>query len=389
MNRRLAFLATALFLCATHPSAQEAISPERVMQKVADKLVAVKQLGYKHRFEYRVPSQERMMVFEAVAYLDLKPEDRTSQFRFQFTFDDRIDTFNGTERFMLDHKGKKLYVDSKPSFASAGNISLQNSPLSLKYALPKIIANASIPKKVSLVRAGDRDQYLIEFALYKGTLNSAGEIIETGPEMTNKYQLKIDKATLLPVEVIETNDKGDSTLTTTYTEITEKPPAPAALTWYFSTYQNDYTLTKQEDLKLIESGKAAPEFSLAGFPTGPKASIDQYKGKMVLVEFWIAHCGFCISAVPKLNDIASKYKGRGLELVSINMYDPAATIESFKKKNKPEYTILTGGESIAKHYGVDAYPALVLIDGSGKVIYSSSGLFEKELEAAITANLIQ
>jgi thioredoxin-related protein len=69
------------------------------------------------------------------------------------------------------------------------------------------------------------------------------------------------------------------------------------------------------------------------------------------------------------------------------MHDPPATIDFFKNKNKPEYVILTGGDSIAKAFGVEGYPAVVLIDKNGKVVYSSSGLFEKDLEAAIVANL--
>ena len=387
MKRLSTLLIATLFVFAAQIAAQEIASPEQVMQKVADKLAAVKHLGYRYNFDYSVPSQNRSRVAQGVAFLDLKPEDGTSQFRFRFIFDDLDDTFNGTERFLIDKKGKKLYVETKPLFKSFGNISLQNSPLSLKYALPKIIADRSIPKKVTSIRMGGLDGYLVEFALYKGTLSSAGDIIETGPEMTNKYQLKVDKKTLLPVEVIETNDKGDEVLTTTYTEVSEKPIAPPGPSWYFSTYQNEYALTKKEKLTLIESGKLAPAFKLAGFATGQTVSLNRYKGKLVLLEFWIAQCGFCIAAVPKLNETARKFKEKGLEIVSVNMYDPAATIELFKKKNKPEFMIVTGGESIAAPYGVEAYPALVLIDRSGKVVYSSSGLFEKELEAAIMTNL--
>jgi thiol-disulfide isomerase/thioredoxin len=389
MKRNPILLAAVILTIATQLHAQQIPSPVRVMQKVADKLASVKHLGYKYRFEYSVPSQDRTRVAQGVAFLDLKPEDGTSQFRFQFDFEDLMNTYNGTEQFYLEKKGKKLHVESKPMFKSQGNISLQNSPLSLKYALPKIIADKSIPKKVSLTRTGNRDHYVIEFSLYKGALNSAGEIIETGPEMTSKYQLKVDKSTFLPVEVIETNDKSDATLTTTYSEVTEKPPSPAAPSWYFSTYQNDYALQKKEKLVLIESGKAAPGFSLDGFASTTKTSLDQYKGKLVLLEFWITHCGFCIAAVPKLNSIHQNYRDKGVEVISINMYDPAATIESFNKKHKAEYMILTGGESIAGSYGVESYPAIVLIDRSGKVVYSTSGLFEKELEAAIVANLKQ
>ena len=49
--------------------------------------------------------------------------------------------------------------------------------------------------------------------------------------------------------------------------------------------------------------------------------------------------------------------------------------------------LLVRGDSIATMYGVDAYPALVLIDRSGTIVYSSSGLEEKGLEAAVVANL--
>ena len=382
-------LAAALFLFATNLNAQELLSPERVMQKVADKLTAVKMLGYKYTFEYKYPSQDRQMVEKAAAFIELKPADGASQFRFQFSGADRFDIYNGAERFILDKKTKKLHVDSKPVFNSFGNINLQNAPIALKSALPKIIADASIPKKVTLTASANRGQYLIEFSLLKRIINSSGDIIDIRPDLTNIYRVLVDKATLLPVEVEQSSDKNDEIIKTTFAEITEKPVVPTALSWYFSTYQNEYAIQKKEKLILIDAGKTAPEFNLAAFESGAKASIDQYKGKLLLLEFWIAHCGFCISAVPKLNDVSRRFRDKGLETVSINMYDPPATIDSFKKTTKPEFTILTGGDSIAAVYGVEAYPAFVLIDGAGKVIYSSSGLEEKELEAAIVANLKQ
>ena len=377
-----------LFLLAANGLSQDALPAQALMRKVSDKLASIKLLGYNYRFEFSYPSQGRLIEEQAEAFLDLKPADGTSQFRFQFVSPGKVAVFNGTERFFLVKEGKKIYVESKPSFKSFGDVFLQNSPLSLKYALPRIIADGTIQKKVSLVRSGDRDQYLIEFSLPKGIINSAGEIIEIRPDHTNLYKLKVDKATLFPVEVVQSNDKNDEVLKTTYVQITEKPAMmPADPSWFFSSYLNEYALQKKDTLTLIEPGKTAAEFSLARFGSVPNISLDQYKGKLVLLEFWIAHCGFCIAAVPKLNDISRKFRDRGLEIVSINMYDPASTIEAFKKKNGPEFAIATGGDSIATAYGVDAFPALVLLDPSGKVVYSSSGLQEKELEAAIVSNL--
>lgn len=228
---------------------------------------------------------------------------------------------------------------------------------------------------------------MFEFSLRKRIINSEGEVIEIRPDHTNLLRFTVDRSTLLPVEVVQSNDSNDEVLKATFSDVTEKPALPDAPSWFYSSYLNEYTLQRKDKLTLIETEKAAPESSLLGFESAEMISSDKYKGKLVLLEFWIAHCGFCIAAVPKLNAISRMFSNMGLEVVSVNMYDPAGTIDTFKKKNKPEFTILTGGESIANTYGVESYPAIVLIGKDGKVVYSSSGLHDKELEDAIVANL--
>jgi thiol-disulfide isomerase/thioredoxin len=367
--------------------AQRTPSAEYVLQRVANKLAAVKLLGYRYAFEYNYPAQDRRTVVNAQVYFDLQPADRTDGFKFQFIEDDRLSVYNGSERFTADKKSKKLWVESSPAFKSSSDIFLVNSPLAFKYALPAITKDPSVHKKLSFSNIDGREYFLIEFSLKKAAINARGEIIEVRVDQNTNYRVTVDKKTFLPVEVVETNDKNDESVKRTFAEITEKPVVPRPPSWYFSAYMNEYQLEKKEKLTLIEPGKTSPDFKLASFGSPAQVSLDQYKGELVLLEFWIAHCGFCIAAVPKLNDISQRFEEKGLQLISINMHDPATTIEFFKKKNKPEYVILTGGESIAKPYGVEAYPAFVLVDRNGRVVYSSSGLDEKELEAAILANL--
>ena len=386
MKTLSAFLAAVLLLVA-NMSAQEDLSPERVMQKVADKLAAVKMLGYKYSFELTSPSQESSIKDQAEAFLDLRPADKALRFRFQFSGPERFSGYNGAERFTLDKMKKKIYVENKPSFESSGDIFLMNSPLAFKYAFPKIIANDSIRKKVTQEVSGVRAVYVIEFGLRKSTLTADGNIVEITPDQTELYRLTVDKETLLPVEVVQSNDKNDRSIKTTYSDVTERPLMPDASSWFYSGYLKDYVLQRKEKLTLIETGKVAPNFDLPRFNSADRVSLDQYKGKLMLVEFWITQCSFCIAAIPKLNLISQRFKDKGVELISINMYDSEATIEGFKKKHKPEFAILTGGESLEIVYGVQAFPAIVLIDTSGKVVYSSSGFFENEVVAAITANL--
>jgi thiol-disulfide isomerase/thioredoxin/outer membrane lipoprotein-sorting protein len=390
MIKRISSLSLAfavVLIAAGQARSQTNPSAETVMQKVAKKLAAVKLLGYKYNFEYSYPARDSRTVANAQAYFDLQPADQKDGFKFQFIGDERSSVYNGSERFIADKKSKKLYVESSPSFNSFGDIFLLNGPLALKYALPTILKNAAIQKKLSAVTISGREYYVLEFSLTKAAITSIGEIVEVRADQNSTYRVTVDKRTFLPVEVLQTNDKNDETVKCSFADITEKPVLPKSLSWYFSSYKNEYQLEKKEKLTLIEAGKISPSFKLAGYGSPVQVSLDQYKGKLVLLEFWITHCGFCVAAVPKLNAISQRFAEKGLQIISINMYDPAETIEFFKNKNKPEYMILTGGESIAKVYGVEAYPAIVLVDRNGKVVYSSSGLFEKELEAAIIAGL--
>ncbi|MDI1241892.1 MAG: TlpA disulfide reductase family protein [bacterium] len=388
MKRKFTLFAISLFLFVSQASAQD-FSSAKVIQSVVDKLNSVKQLGYKYSFELSYPSQDRNIKDQAEAFIDLRPADSGARFRFQFAGAERLSAYNGTERFTLDKKGKKIYVESKPTFDSFGDIYLMNSPIALKYALPKITTDKSISKKVTAVSSGWRNVYVIEFGLPKGILTAEGKIVEIRQDHTNLYRLTVDTETLLPIEIVQSNDKNDESVRTTYSNMTERPAMPAASSWFYSGYLKDFALQKKDKLTLIKAGKPAPVFSLDRYFAGSKISLDQFKGNLTLVEFWIAHCGFCIAAVPKLNLISRQYRDNGLETISINMYDPPATIEAFSKKNKPEYPILTGGDSIAVAYGVESYPAFVLIDKSGNVVYSSSGLEEEKLAAAIVVNLTQ
>jgi thiol-disulfide isomerase/thioredoxin len=378
---------TLLLFASQVTHAQTPPSAESVLHRVANKLAAVKLLGYKYNFEYNYPARDSRTVVSAQTYFDLQPADQKDGFKFQFIGDERSSVYNGSERFVMDKKSKKLYVESNPTFNSFGDIFLLNGPLALKFALPTILKDAAIQKKLSTTTINGREYYVVEFFLIKSAITSVGEIVAVRADQRATYRVTVDKKTFLPVEVLQTNDKNDESVRSAFTEITEKPLAPKPLSWYFSSYKNEYQLEKKDPLTLIEAGKSSPNFKLAGYRSAAEVSLDKYKGRLVLLEFWITHCGFCIAAVPKLNAISQKFQDKGLQVISINMHDPAETIDFFKGKNKPEYLILTGGDSIAKSFGVESYPAIVLVDKDGKVVYSSSGLFENALEAAIIANL--
>ena len=379
--------AAFLFIAAVQIPAQKSLSAEQVMQRAAEKLASVKVLGYKYKFEFRYPSQQRSLDVTAQAYLDLHPADGTADFKYQFLSDDRLSVYNGSESFIADKKTGKLLVQNKPSFDKDGSILLMNSPLTLKNALPRLIANTTIQKKLSVTNINGTDRYVIDFALPKAAINTIGQIYESRAEQAAIYRLTIDGGTFLPVEVLRTNDKNDESFKVSFSELTERPANPDDLSWYYSTYSKEYKLEKPENLELIKSGQKAPDLTLSRYGSGSQISLGQRSGKAVLLEFWIVNCGFCIAAVPKLNAIKEKFKDADFELISVNAGDSEKLIDFFTNKNKPEYTILKGDDAAAKSFGVSAYPSFVLIDKNGTVVYSMAGLEEKDLETWIVSAL--
>lgn len=113
---------------------------------------------------------------------------------------------------------------------------------------------------------------------------------------------------------------------------------------------------------------------MPAFKGGHEVSLSDYKGKLLLIEFWISHCGHCIRAVEALNAIRRDYPGEDLEIVSINIHDDAHVISRFIENNRPEYTMLVGGESVSQSYGIAAYPSAVLVGRDGRAL--TTGIFD-------------
>jgi thiol-disulfide isomerase/thioredoxin len=384
----LAIVVLTLSTLAAPAFAQKTPTADAVMQKVVNKLSSLKVLGYIYARELNYASEGYLSKTVTAGYMDFNHKESALGFRFQFSDDEILAIYNGTESFVAAKKKKIIQVRNSQTLKSFdGFASFYNSPLTLKYVLPKIIADKSIPRKITVAKVDGRNSYVIEFTLQNRTISTIGEIAPLRNERKSIYRVTVDAKTYLPVEVLLTNGENKDFTKTSFSNMTENPPAPSDLSWYYSSYTDEYKPDKSVDLTPIQVGQTPPALVLKQFESGSPISLEQYKGKVVLIEFWIAHCGFCIAAVPKLNQIARAFKDRDFQLISVNMYDPGQTIDLFKSKNAPEFPILIEGEAAAISYGVGSYPGLVLIGKDGKVAYSALGLDMKALEAAITASL--
>jgi peroxiredoxin len=151
------------------------------------------------------------------------------------------------------------------------------------------------------------------------------------------------------------------------------------------------SLFAQQDVHatLVRSAdrKPAPTFELAN-ETGKKVSIADYRGKVVLLNFWATDCGGCVLEIPSFIAIESADRGEDFTAVGISMdvsyenlknaEEAWAKVRPFVSTHKVNYPILMGDESVFGAYGLNALPATFLIDKSGRIAATYIGVVSKD-----------
>jgi thiol-disulfide isomerase/thioredoxin len=129
---------------------------------------------------------------------------------------------------------------------------------------------------------------------------------------------------------------------------------------------------------VVEIGKAAPPFKLRNL-TGGQVSLDQFKGKVVLLDFWATWCGPCRISMPLLENLQKEYGDR-LALIAINLQDPDNVVRDYvRAQNLHSIVLLDESGSVGESYGTDAIPMQVLIDREGIV---------RDIKTGVTPNTI-
>lgn len=133
------------------------------------------------------------------------------------------------------------------------------------------------------------------------------------------------------------------------------------------------TLSQAGELKAF-NGKATPPALILQDLHGKTHNLDDYKGKIVLVQFWATYCGPCREEMPTMNRMIKKMGDVPFEILAIDMGESRAEVEQFVSEVKPEFSILLDeeGESITA-WQVFAVPSNFIIDPQGKIRYTLFG----------------
>ena len=121
--------------------------------------------------------------------------------------------------------------------------------------------------------------------------------------------------------------------------------------------------------------KTAPDFQLETLE-GTPVSLNDLRGKKVVMSFWASWCGPCRMELPELQAFYDKYhaKNQGFEVLAISTDDTRREAERYVKDTKLTFPVLWDREGkVQEEYGVEGIPMLFVIDENGKVVDTQSG----------------
>lgn len=135
---------------------------------------------------------------------------------------------------------------------------------------------------------------------------------------------------------------------------------------------------KAASLKPDSERHAAPDFALKD-ADGKTVRLSDYKGKVVLLDFWATYCGPCKIEIPWFMDFERKHKDHGFSVLGISMDDDGwDAVKPFVNDVGINYRIVVGNDSTAEMYGgIEALPTTFLIDRDGKIAAVHVGLTSK------------
>lgn len=111
----------------------------------------------------------------------------------------------------------------------------------------------------------------------------------------------------------------------------------------------------------------APQFTLDS-RAGAKISLAQYKGQVVMLNFWASWCGPCRQEMPLLENIYKKYSKMGFTLIGVNVEPDSKAANAVLEKIPVSFPIVYDRDSkVSKLYDVSGMPSTVIIDRKGQV----------------------
>lgn len=308
-----------------------------------------------------------------------------------------IITFDGQSFIATDLKNKTQTISLKPSLAPEIASSLSQNfymIIDTKLDTSEIRANSQ-----NLEFAGTED--VNGEKCYKVTQKGEGHgefkveniyYFSTKDKLMKKYSSKIHnkenklvQSISFEISDLKLNNSIDNKLFTQNIDSVAYKLTNLDLTHNMDDPHKAMENMESEDNGLLKTGTVAPDWTLSD-PSGKKVSLSQFRGKIVLLDFWATWCNPCKMVMPALQKLHKKYADKGLVVIGINSFERDGDPVKYMKDQKYDYMLLLKGDEVATNYKVESIPSMYIIDKNGKIAHTELGAIpnlEEKLDAKI------
>ena len=119
--------------------------------------------------------------------------------------------------------------------------------------------------------------------------------------------------------------------------------------------------------RFVSMNAPAPDFTLKNRITGADVKLSNYRGRVVMVNFWAPWCPPCREELPDLVGLYEANRGKGFELLGVFVSGDPGGVDQMVRQHGIDYPVLTGDESVARAWLVNGIPTTYIIDREGVV----------------------
>jgi cytochrome c biogenesis protein CcmG/thiol:disulfide interchange protein DsbE len=137
------------------------------------------------------------------------------------------------------------------------------------------------------------------------------------------------------------------------------------------------------------AGGTAPDFSLKDI-SGKTVSLQDLRGKYVIIDFWATWCPPCLMSIPELVSLQRKYEEKGLVVIGISLDDPqkvdSRALTQFRDQHRIGYPILRADDRVVRDYagsGGMSIPTMFFVDREGRIVEKLVGFAPGRVEKSI------
>ncbi len=318
-------------------------------------------------------------------------------------------------RFIYDSpklRGEHLYDEHKQLFVDYDKKVIYYTKRPVAWGGMAVIGMSKSMHDIKLMLSAGKNDSTIVFSRQKDTIVDGKKCYLFNIKMPNQrfgydglvpeknetpYTIAIAKESFIPTYFFSESLDYRSYSTAVYTNVRFNEQLPKE-TWSVARFPKEYTREFRQmqiesapeiavDLRSETVSVKAPSWRLPSL-AGDTVALSDLKGKLVLLEFWFPYCQACIASVPHVNEIAERYKDKGLVVYGVEYTNRSEmALSKYVGKYNIRTPTLHSGKEVAEAYFVAGAPSFILINQQGDIVHAQLGLDKQKLIEEIENSL--